>query len=168
MRQVPCRCGVLKRLKSLRCEWCYRAEQRAVKRCGECGITKPRTEFKTRPTTGAPTARCLACAAVRKHHLAGEPAPSRPERVTQIVVEVAAAFRIEAALILSWDRRRPVFAARVAAMRRCRDELVISGRSPTFPMIGRWFGRDHTSVMNAYYGGLPGQHRRVEPLREAA
>lgn len=107
-----------------------------------------------------------------------EPAAARPPRVTAILEEQAAFWGVSVAEILgrrrrkwrlgwhrdrSEDERTFAIEARQSAMRRCRDEIIIRGRPASFPQIGLWFGRDHTTVMNAYYG--PRGARGNRPLR---
>jgi chromosomal replication initiation ATPase DnaA len=58
--------------------------------------------------------------------------------------------------VMSHYRRRPV----VAARRDCAVYLRSKGKS--FPEIGRILQRDHTTVMNLFYGkGWKHMHRQV-------
>ena len=51
--------------------------------------------------------------------------------------------------ILSRSRSAPIFEARAIAMKRLRDEIVIVGKPVSYPQIGKWFGRNHSTVMSA-------------------
>lgn len=66
--------------------------------------------------------------------------------------EVAAEHKIPVETILGPSRRKTACAARHDAMWRIRS-LRWRGQGyhghPSYPQIGRWFGRDHTSVMAA-------------------
>lgn len=72
-----------------------------------------------------------------------------PPSVRAILISVAAAYALPVNVILSGDRTQLVYRARQEAMQRVRLEIKISGRRPSYPLIGRWFGRDHTSVIHA-------------------
>jgi chromosomal replication initiator protein len=60
-----------------------------------------------------------------------------------IVFEVAWKHGVPVAVIKSPDAHRKVCHARWEAMARIRDE-----RRWSYPKIGQYFGRDHTSVMH--------------------
>ena len=50
--------------------------------------------------------------------------------------------------IVSSDVTQHVSHARHEVMRTVRDEIVMpNGKPPSYPLIGRWFGRDHTTVI---------------------
>lgn len=52
--------------------------------------------------------------------------------------------------IISGDVSRNISHARQEVMRTIRDTVVMAdGLPPSYPVIGRWFGRDHTSVIHA-------------------
>jgi len=61
-----------------------------------------------------------------------------------IVTAVALRTRVPEAEILGRSRRHPIIQARHEVWRRMRDELKWS-----YPMIGKRFGVDHTTVMSA-------------------
>jgi chromosomal replication initiation ATPase DnaA len=67
----------------------------------------------------------------------------------RIIREVAAAHRIKRELILSNDRHRPVVAARVEAIARVYQEVKVDGKPPSLLRLGRWFDKDHTSILHA-------------------
>ena len=68
-----------------------------------------------------------------------------PSRVVAIIRDVAAEHRIAPAVILSEDRRRVICRARWEAIARARDHTP----KPSYPQLGRWFRRDHTTIMHA-------------------
>ena len=72
------------------------------------------------------------------------------DRWIDIVNEVAKEFRVTAAEIVGPSRKVRICRARHHAMYRVRNEVVIDGKPASYPRIGRWFGRDHTTVLNAY------------------
>ncbi len=74
-----------------------------------------------------------------------------PPRVAAVIREVAEAHQVSVESLLIKSRRHGLDAARAEAMWRVRALYwPHMGRfRPSYPMIGRWFGRDHTSVINA-------------------
>lgn len=72
------------------------------------------------------------------------------DRWIDIVNEVAAEYGVTAAEIMGRSRRVKVIYARRHAIYRIRNEVVIDGRSASWPRIGRWLGRDHTTIIYAY------------------
>lgn len=74
---------------------------------------------------------------------------SMPERVELILRQVCAQHGVSPRDVLGDSRLKAVCCARFEAMYRIRTEIKIGGRPPSLPKIGSWFGRDHTSVLNA-------------------
>lgn len=66
-----------------------------------------------------------------------------------IVNQVAAEYGVTAAEMMGLSRKVKICAARHHAMYRIRNEVTIDGKPASFPRIGRWFGRDHTTVIQA-------------------
>lgn len=79
-----------------------------------------------------------------------------PERVRQIVRDVAWEYRVKRSAIWGDCRTKKVAAARQEAMRRLRTTEIRPGVVPSFPVIARWFGKDHTTVI---YGVRRAQER---------
>jgi hypothetical protein len=50
---------------------------------------------------------------------------------------------------MSMSRDKTTCGARFEAMYRVRTEIKIAGSEPSLPQIGKWFGRDHTTVLHA-------------------
>lgn len=77
-----------------------------------------------------------------------------PSAVASIVLEVSHKHLVRVGLILSDSKRRHVTA--------CRDEVAyrIKADNParSYPLIGKWLGRDHTSVMHAVARHAHKQH----------
>lgn len=70
-------------------------------------------------------------------------APSTPrERLLLAVSEIADRHEVELHEVLGLTRRRNVVNARHEAMSALHDQGM------TYPQIGRFFGRDHTTVMH--------------------
>lgn len=72
------------------------------------------------------------------------------DRWIDIVNEVAADHGVTAAEILGRSQKQRASQARHHAMFRVRNEVVIDGKPASFPRIGRWFGRDHSTVVHAF------------------
>lgn len=70
-----------------------------------------------------------------------------------IVNEVAVAHNLWASDIMGRSRIKAHVAARVEAVRRVAAEVVMpgTGEPPSLTVMGRWFNRDHTSIL--YYLG---------------
>jgi chromosomal replication initiation ATPase DnaA len=68
-----------------------------------------------------------------------------PERVRLIVEETAEKHGVPPREILSSSRNRQVVAARTEAIYRTKAAKPIASA----PTIGKWFGRDHTSILAA-------------------
>jgi chromosomal replication initiation ATPase DnaA len=69
-----------------------------------------------------------------------------PPRVKAIFRDVENEMHIPCRDLVAWKRTKPIYRARQEAMRRCRK---LENPKPSFPRIGRWFLRDHTTVMHA-------------------
>lgn len=83
----------------------------------------------------------------------------RPEtRAEKIIREVAVDYRVRRKALLSASRKGLHVMARRVLIVRLRDELGMS-----YPSIGRLIGRDHSTVLHAYY-----QHKAgVKPYPNA-
>ena len=72
----------------------------------------------------------------------------RPGTMSQIVREVAQAHSVPLDVLMGRSTLKPVCAARHEAMWMIR-ELQRNGKAAwSYPAIGRFFGRDHTTVMH--------------------
>ena len=74
-----------------------------------------------------------------------------PARVVNIIRNAAAEHRVEPRDILGDSRLTKIARARQAAMIACR-EMDWCGSAPSFPTIGRWLNRHHTTVLHACRG----------------
>lgn len=70
-----------------------------------------------------------------------------PPRVRAIIRSAALEHGVTPADILGDSRSRKITRARWEAMEACRELVMPGGDNPSFPQIGRWFGRDHSTVM---------------------
>ena len=82
--------------------------------------------------------------------------PAMPASVETIIRLVCAKHCVSPRDLMGVGRDKPTCDARFEAMYRVRTEIKIAGSEPSLPQIGKWFGRDHTSVLNALrrYGDL--------------
>ena len=72
---------------------------------------------------------------------------SIPARVQDVIVRRSWEVGYSPHAILSARGDREIAHARHEIMRAVRDEIVMAnGRPPSTTQIGRWFGRDHTTV----------------------
>lgn len=71
-----------------------------------------------------------------------------PSRVVCIIRNVAAEHGVEPRDILGDSRLAKIARARQAAMVACR-EMDWRGSVPSFPTIGQWFNRHHTTILHA-------------------
>lgn len=69
-----------------------------------------------------------------------------PPRVKAILREIESETNVSVRDLIIQVRTKPIYQARQEAMRRCRN---LESPKPSFPRIGRWFLRDHTTVMHA-------------------
>ena len=75
-------------------------------------------------------------------------APTCPQRIREILADVADKHGLKVGDILGARRFQPVVKARNEAAWRCRQPAL--GRQASFPQIARWLDYDnHTSVMHA-------------------
>lgn len=75
------------------------------------------------------------------------PRQPMPGRVIDLVKSRSRELGYHPRDILSSDVSRSVSHARHEVMRSVRDGIILSdGKPPSYPLIGRWFGRDHASV----------------------
>lgn len=72
-----------------------------------------------------------------------------PPRVRDVIQVVAIETGVSVDDILSRSHKRQHREARMEAMRWVRAMRWGAVGSPSYPMIGRWFQRDHTTVINA-------------------
>lgn len=73
-----------------------------------------------------------------------KPRPIDPEStVAELVQAAAAVFDVDPAMVMGRLRYAPIAQARQLVWLLCRSELGWS-----YPMLGRQFGRDHTTIMN--------------------
>jgi chromosomal replication initiation ATPase DnaA len=77
-----------------------------------------------------------------------EPRMPAPERVRAVVADVAKAHGFTVGELLSHDRPQPLAAARFAAFAAVRALTMPAGSPPSLHQMGRWFGRDHSTVHN--------------------
>ena len=83
-----------------------------------------------------------------------------PERIRLMVTERSWELGYNPRDIVSSDVTQHVSHARHEVMRTVRDEIVMpNGKPPSYPLIGRWFGRDHTTVIHAC--------EKIEKLRDS-
>jgi len=76
------------------------------------------------------------------------PRHNMPERIRQTVARRSWELGYDPKDILSSAVYREVSHARHEVMRTVRDEITMpNGKPPSYPLIGRWFGRDHTTVI---------------------
>lgn len=73
-----------------------------------------------------------------------------PPSVVAITQEVAAQHQVTVGELISPSRRQDLTRARFVIWHRIREEIrFTSGRPPSFPLIGRWFGgRDHSTIVS--------------------
>lgn len=84
------------------------------------------------------------------HNSGGADFPQHiPSRVLAIMRECGARYRVPMRVLLSPARDRRASAARHEAMRRVRHEIRYHGKPPSYPRMGRWFDRDHSTVIAA-------------------
>lgn len=84
----------------------------------------------------------------------GKPHPGKPgvcpPRIRVAIQQKSADLGFSAQEILSDDTSWLVSWARGDVMRHIRETVVMAdGRPPSYPQIGAWFGRNHTSVLHA-------------------
>jgi chromosomal replication initiator protein len=79
-----------------------------------------------------------------------------PARVRAVVERVAADRKVPLADLLGRSRRTAATEARQAAYAAVREATGAS-----YPMIGRWFGRDHSTVLT----GARAHYERLEAIR---
>lgn len=75
--------------------------------------------------------------------------PTLPPRIEAIIRQAADEHGVPYADVVGLDTHRAASRVRFEAMYRIRNEIRIAGQPPSLPQIGRWFSRDHTSVLNA-------------------
>jgi len=87
-----------------------------------------------------------------------------PSRMSTIVRDTCAEFGVDPKKIFEDDRRWPLAHIRQETWRRVRATTMTNGKPPSYPRIGRWFGRDHTSILF----GVKAAERRGSPVLDAA
>jgi len=71
-----------------------------------------------------------------------------PERVKDAVIKRSWELGYDPRSVLSATVYREISHARHEVMRTIRSEIIMpNGRPPSYPLIGKWFGRDHSSVI---------------------
>lgn len=95
---------------------------------------------------------CTKNEVISKARLTGKrqssPRKNMPERIRETVARRSWELGYDPRDILSDAVYREVSRARHEVMREVRDTIVMpNGRPPSWPQIGGWFGRDHTSVI---------------------
>lgn len=71
-----------------------------------------------------------------------------PPRVRRIILMAALTHMVLPRSIIDHTRKPRADAARRAAMAQVRAEIIIGGKPASYPLIGRWFNRDHTTVLH--------------------
>jgi hypothetical protein len=84
--------------------------------------------------------------------------PPVPLRVLQIMRDACDRHGVTLGELLSPSRTVTACRCRRYAMSRVRGEVEIDGRPASYPLIGRWFNRDHSAVMS-----LLGATKRTRP-----
>lgn len=69
-------------------------------------------------------------------------------RWRQVVSEVAALHGATFADLIGASRKQKFHKARQEAIRRILEEITIDGKPPSSTILGRWFNRDHTSILH--------------------
>lgn len=70
-----------------------------------------------------------------------------PPRIRAIVIDVAHVHGVPIDRMMSHERTRILARARWDVWRRIRS----LDDPPSFPLIGRWFDRDHTTIIHGVY-----------------
>ena len=70
-----------------------------------------------------------------------------PERFQAIVREVAEERVVPVDVLFTRQRRSGATEARRAAYAKVRATPLVTGRLPSYPQIGRWFGREHSTIL---------------------
>lgn len=73
--------------------------------------------------------------------------PPMPERIRAIIDRVATEHRVQPVDLVGPSATRKTSRARWAAYACIVDTVTIAGSPPSLPQIGRWFNRDHTTVL---------------------
>lgn len=74
---------------------------------------------------------------------------SMPDSVWEIILQTCKDFEVPPIQLFSPLQTKAVARTRAEAMRRVREIVRIAQMKPSYPQIGRWFNRDHTSVLYA-------------------
>lgn len=74
-----------------------------------------------------------------------------PPRVRAIALQVSLARFVPLSRMFSYQRGQRdewhVTAARREVWRRVREEIRVNGAPPSYPLMGRWFGRHHSTIL---------------------
>lgn len=70
-----------------------------------------------------------------------------PPAVRKIQAAAVELFNVSREDLLGPKRSRLLRNARAYAMQRVRSEIVVNHLPPSYPQIGRWFGKHHTAVL---------------------
>lgn len=83
-----------------------------------------------------------------------------PPRVVELVRDTSWSLGVNPKRVMSGEVSGDVSHARHEVMRQVRDRIVMAdGLSPSYPLIGSWFGRDHTTVI---YGVKASRRRKAQ------
>jgi chromosomal replication initiation ATPase DnaA len=73
--------------------------------------------------------------------------PRLPPRIQAIVEDVSLETGVPVPVLMAPSRARKIARARWIAWRRMRA----LDNPPSFPLIGYWFGKDHTTIIHGVY-----------------
>lgn len=127
------------------------AVQRAKQIETECRAVQPEPAQVTEKIV--PLVPSRARQLMRKHLM--------PHWVQNIVMAAAELHRVPPAAIVGRSRHRVIVAARNEAWYQIKlTASPVTGEIPSYPTIGKWFGRDHTTVLygvfrHAFDNGFP-------------
>jgi chromosomal replication initiation ATPase DnaA len=76
-----------------------------------------------------------------------------PPRARAVIIDIAASHGLAVETLMGRHQSRAVAAARGEAMAALRGLQFADGRPPSYPRIGAWFARHHTTVMH-HCGGM--------------
>ena len=91
-----------------------------------------------------------------------------PERYQAIVREVAEERVVPVDVLFTRQRRSGATEARRAAYARVRATPLLTGRLPSYPQIGRWFGRNHATIVSGVKAHEAQEVSRSSEMERAA
>lgn len=72
-----------------------------------------------------------------------------PPRVSSLIREICSQYGVTVNDVMGRDQDEVVVSVRHEIWRTLREEVVFAdGRPPSWPRIGGWFARDHTTIMS--------------------